>query len=444
MNREQIVKRSGIIFTSLTLVCIAFTAFLIFESGIIKGLSAEIDTITERDRFNQQKREVAEGQFYDRNGAAVTEKAEKGKAGKVLHPEYSYIIGYNSDMYTLSGLRRAYKDYLYMPGRDQEGAAVHLTTDNELMSYAQELLTEKSSILVMDASGAILAMVSRDIGPYDANQIDTRWEEYNERDEFLLDRNLISATPGSTFKIITASCAIDAGLEEYEWNDEGDYLGIHNAGNKAYGPLTMDQAFAKSVNTYFASLGVKAGEEALRDTCESFCLGQPMTTDFGTIDSHINFKEGADADVAQVAFGAGDTRITPVHLGMIASAVCQNGGNMKRPYLVETISDDGKTKYSHETDTIGTVLSPKTADKVKMLMKSAAIDYGLTDKSCRTTVYAKTGTAQLTNDRKGDNKIWLVAATNQYTIVISRDETMDSSHSLIKPVKKLITYMEGR
>ena len=442
MNKMK--QRFRHIYISLTVLCTLFARFLVYESGMIKGLSAEVDHAVERDRFNQKKKEVVEGRFLDRYGESVTEKSEKGKAAKLLYPEYSYIIGYNSNLYTLSGLRSAYKDYLFRAGRDGEGAAIHLTSDNELMSYAQSLLKEKGSILVLDASGVILAMVSRDIGQYDANMIDSKWDDYNEREEFLLDRNLIPGTPGSTFKILTASCAIENDLSDYEWDDEGVYMGIHNAGDKEYGSLKMKKAFVKSVNTYFASLGVKLGKQSLCDLCGRFYLDETLTTDFGKLSSNLDFKEGSDADVAQVSFGAGDTRITPVHLGAISSAICSNDGVMMRPYLVEEIYDDGKSVYSHEPETMGSAIRPETAGQVKKLMKAAASDYGLTDDACDTVVYAKTGTAQLTDDRKGLNKIWMVASTGKYTIVISYDETKESSHSLIKPTKQLIHFMESR
>ena len=441
---KKMERRFGHIYYSLVAICIVFSVFLIFESGIIRGLSDEIDYAVERERFNQQKKDVIEGQFVDRDGKAITSKREKGKAAKLLYPEYSYIIGYNSDIYTLSGLRKYYKDYLFRIGNDNEGATLHLTTDNKLMTYAQGLLKEKGSILVLDASGAVSAMVSKDIGQYDANKIDSKWDDYNEREEFLLDRNLIAATPGSTFKMITASCAIEKRMSDYEWEDTGVYLGIHNAGDKNYGRLKMKRAFVKSVNTYFASLGVKMGKQSLTNICKKFYIGIPMNTDFGMLQSDLDFKEGSDPDVAQVSFGAGNTKITPVLLGTISSAICSNNGDMMRPYLVETIFDDGKSVYSHEPDMMGTSVSTQTAKKVKSLMKAAASDYGLNKETCGTIVYAKTGTAQLTDDRKGYNKIWIVASTKKYTIVISYDETKESSHSLIEPAKQLIQFMEGR
>ena len=66
MNKMK--QRFRHIYISLTVLCTLFAGFLVYESGMIKGLSAEVDHAVERDRFNQKKKDVVEGRFLDRYG----------------------------------------------------------------------------------------------------------------------------------------------------------------------------------------------------------------------------------------------------------------------------------------------------------------------------------------------------------------------------------------
>lgn len=436
---EERMKK--VIFVFMVIV-IAYSAFLLVKSGLVRGASAEIDKKREKLILNAKIHDSQEGLFVDRNDKPITLQNGVGKVSTVSSVSYSYIIGYSSKVYASSGLRKRYEDDLYDGYKDETGATIKLTTDSAIQDKAYSLLKHRGSLCVLDnETGAILAMASRDNETleYDVNKIEENWDAYSEGEVFY-DRNLIAATPGSTFKAITAAAALEKGLGDYSFEDQGEYLNIHNSKNKAYGKIGMEKALIKSVNTYYASLGVKVGKSAIEKTMKAFKLGETIDCDFGSLTSVRDLKDGEESYLAQVSFGQGETEISPLFMASIYASIV-NGGKLMEPYLVERIENDGRVRKEHEAKILSNPISEETSETLKGHLKAVACDYGLTKKACGVDVYAKTGTADLSSE-EGNNKIWLVAATDKYTIVMSYDQTDLGSHSLIEPVKNLIKFIE--
>ncbi len=121
-------------------------------------------------------------------------------------------------------------------------------------------------------TGAILAMVS--YPGYDPNKIDSQWKDIiADPDKPLINRATSGLyPPGSVFKMVVASAGLQTGTvtPETEFVDTGSVtLGgyeVNNFGDKVYGKHTFAKAFASSINTTFAKLGVDLGANTLAAT----------------------------------------------------------------------------------------------------------------------------------------------------------------------------------
>ena len=429
---------------------------LILASGMIPGADMTADSRAESLRDIAARRNTLEGEFLDRNGAAITEAEEPGKPARLLFDEsYSYLIGYNSNIYETSGLRKRLYHELFYGGADGKGASVKLTTDNRLQEfcYRDILGKHEGSVIVMDAkTGELLACASRSSASvaFRANEIDEKFPEYSQIDAFFMNRAAFNQDPpGSTFKIITAASMIENNLEDYIYHDENGVFSvgdtnIRNFGGAVYNQdINMEFALNRSVNVYFAAAALKLKGGNLQDTARRFLFDQETRLDFAALNSNLNLSSlNNQALLAQTAFGQGKITVTPLQITMIMDAVLNDGVIMK-PYLVQSITDNGKTRNYSSPEKLSKAISPRVAEKLKKYLNSNAVYYGF-DEEIYGKVYAKTGTADQAN---GKNHIYYLIGvetdTGTYAALIDRRETGESSSALKQSAMNLIRYLRN-
>ena len=417
--------------------CFLFVCFILFSTGVIKGVNKEIDA--ERDKLISVEIEKSsiEGSITDRWGMAITSAVEPGVRAEATDPEcFSYLIGYNSPIYGKSGLRQKYYAELFDGGKDGEGAEIRLTIDAELQKKCYDLLAGYvGSVTVMNVrTGEILALAARadEYVGYDVNKIDIADEEgdrpfdtYNKINAFWYNRATMKQDPpGSTFKIVTSACLIENGLEDFEYYDEGYYevsgAKIYNYGKNVYGNCDLQYALSRSVNSYFAAAGVKLGARALMDTANKYMIGIPIELDFTQLDSNIDFSGLNNSFlIASTAYGQGNLQVPPMLLCMIAQSV-MNNGVMVHPYLVAKITDEGKTVYEPSFEgPLSETIGPENNAKLKALLHNNGLYYGF-DEDEYGYVIAKTGTAEIENG--ASNHVYITLATdfgdNAYAVCI--------------------------
>ncbi|MGH9066266.1 MAG: penicillin-binding protein 2, partial [Acidimicrobiales bacterium] len=202
-------------------------------------------------------------------------------------------------------------------------------------------------------------------------------------------------TPGSTFKLATATAALKTGLitPSTPYNDTGTYhipgkctgkCTYHDAGGEVLGPLTVTGAIAKSSDDFFYNLGVKFyfqspkyGPTPIQNTAHAYGLGQATGVKLpdeynGRIDSPAERKKlhalapkvypkatWYPADNLEMAFGQGQTVVTPLQLAN-AYATFANGGTRYQPRVAaQVVSPAGKVvKASKPVVTGHVALSP--------------------------------------------------------------------------------------
>lgn len=195
----------------------------------------------------------------------------------------------------------------------------------------------------------------------------------------------------SVFKMITAAAALDQNLLEPDtvlrYNGKKTSLYkrqvLKHKDNKWTRRPTLTKAFAESINTVFARIGIyMVGANKLQDYAQRFGFNTNISTD---IDFATGFTEIKDNEwrIAETASGYTRTNtLSPLHGAMLAGAVI-NDGQMMAPYLVELATDEwGVPLYLNQPESFGTPISATTARKMRRLMRET-VQRGSARKSFR-------------------------------------------------------------
>ncbi len=207
--------------------------------------------------------------------------------------------------------------------------------------------------------------------------------------------------PGSTFKILTLSAALEEGLidKTTSVNCSGSVNisghTIHCSNKAGHGLQTLEQSVGNSCNPAFISYGLKLGTEKFYQYMRSFGIMSPTGVDLGgeatgVFAADANFTQ---LDLACYAFGQNFT-VTPLAL-IAAQAACVNGGYLHTPYLVERIADsDGNVTYRHDDTPVRQVISEQTSATVRECLEYVvASGTGKNGQVAGYRVGGKTGTA---------------------------------------------------
>lgn len=348
----------------------------------------------------------------------------------------SHVLGYvGIDNQGLSGIELEYDKYLkgndggilyYSDGKGNRlnlsevydepvnGNNISLTIDiniqeaveKELDNVVTKYNPDSTLALVMDPnSGEVLAMSSRP--NFDSNN----YKNYNLE---TINRNLpiwMTYEPGSTFKIITLSSAINEGkvnLFDDHYYDGGS-IQVENARIKCWkrgghGSETFLNVVENSCNPGFVVLGQRLGTETLYSYLEKFGFGKKTGIDLNGEASGIMFKlsKMGPVETATTAFGQGIS-VTPIQQVTGVSAAI-NGGTLYKPYIVKSISEPetnnvivlNKKQVVREN-----IVTEKTSNLVRFALESV-VQNG-TGKNAYIENYrvgGKTGTAQKVKDGK--------------------------------------------
>jgi penicillin-binding protein A len=199
--------------------------------------------------------------------------------------------------------------------------------------------------------------------------------------------------PGSTFKIITATGALNAGIvkltDQFPYETAATLSGVQlsNANGESCGG-SLVESFAESCNSVFAPLGAKLGPQKLYDQAVAFGFNRDPGipgAQVSTIDPPDQL--GDDLNVGSSAIGQGDVQATPLQMGWVASAIANRG---KLPRL--TLDFAVGKRRTPTTD----VSSKKVALEVQQMMEAVVTSgTGTAAAVPGVKVAGKTGTAEL-------------------------------------------------
>ncbi|MEV0975958.1 penicillin-binding transpeptidase domain-containing protein [Streptomyces sp. NPDC049915] len=307
------------------------------------------------------------------------------------------------------------------------GGDVVTTLDPQAQRAAYEGLGgRKGAVAAIEpATGRILALVtspSYDPGVLSGNgpQAARAWARLNaDADKPMLNRAVRQTyPPGSTFKVVTAATALDAGvirdLDEPTVSPDpyrlpGTTTLLTNEGDGCRDASLRD-AFEWSCNTVFAKLGVDVGASRMVRTAQSFGFNDkrlriPFSVAPSTFDTSVD-----QAQLALSSIGQYNTRATPLQMAMVAAAVA-NGGRLRTPYLVErTTRRGGATVTTAGPRPTRQAMLPSTAAKLRKLMEGVVREGTGTNAAIPGAVVGgKTGTAQHGLGNSGTPYAWFVS-----------------------------------
>lgn len=305
----------------------------------------------------------------------------------------------------ISGLERAFNDRLAgKPGgsllavaadgssvrtlaktKPQAGAPVKTTIDADLQESAVSALAGRAGgVAVLDArKGDVRALAGQ---AFSAPQ-----------------------PPGSTFKIITTTAALEAGEvsldDEFEITDGVNVGGrfINNANGEFCGG-TFAESFAESCNAVFAPLGPAVGNDKLVETAEAFGFNSPLTLYDERIVAEVDPEEstipteiGAEIDLGVSAIGQGEVLATPLEMASVAQTVANDG--VRQPTSIVL-----SKKLRPKAEPVQ-VMSKQTADELTDLMVGVVVEgTGTAGAITEAQVAGKTGTAELGPKPGEENK----------------------------------------
>jgi peptidoglycan glycosyltransferase len=333
---------------------------------------------------------------------------------------YGQLTGYYSRIYGYSGLESAMNPYLagtapeftaqnltdIILGRPKVGGTVVTTIQPALQRAAKTALgSHLGAVVALDpGSGNVMAIWSNpsydpsELSTGTNEQITTAWNELLDDP----DKPLVSKAfqelylPGSTFKLITASAALENG-----WGLEKTWPNPHrldlpqssaeltNFGdelcNGGSAKVSMLEAFTESCNVTFGEIGLELGAEKLSNqafaygwcpilpptqlTCAQPTVPFTLPWEPGRFPEPAYFEDNLPK-VALSAVGLDNDKQNPLQLALETAAIA-NGGTEMEPKLVTEVRDSaGRTIKTFQDAVYGHPISPDTAAKMRTMMLS--------------------------------------------------------------------------
>jgi len=367
------------------------------------------------------------GRIITADGVVVAEDDADGNRHYPEDVAYAHLVGYattqerrgiEDSRYASLRLRNtgSISDWLLGlgSGASRQPNDVVLTVLDPVQQAARRAISGATgAVVVVDiATGAILAYVSSPT--YDTNRVvsgslDPEDAGRDSGVDALIDRVADRVLPpGSTFKVIVAAAALEAGaFPGTEFADADEYLApgsgspIRNAGDDFCGDggtITLEQALVVSCNTVFARMAVDLGAGPISAAAEQAGFERYLPWETGAARSSITAAAILSSDpgaLAQTGIGERDVRVTPLLMALIAAAVGNDGVAM-RPYVVGTITTaSGDTVRRAQPEALARMFdSAVSGDLLAMMEAVVAGGTGTAARVDGLTVAGKTGTAE--------------------------------------------------
>jgi penicillin-binding protein A len=366
-----------------------------------------------------------------------------------------HVIGYSTQSRSRAGLERSENDYLTGANGDLSSVAQHeldkltgvtlkgndleLSLNVRVQETAVRQLSGKcgAAVAIEPQTGRILALASSPT--YNPNAIEKSFSVITRIRTAgcslaapLLDRATQGLyPPGSTFKVVTASAALDSGAYKPEstFVDPGycEEYGkrVSNAGNpespETFGTVTLAQGLQHSINSVFCNIGKHIGGGRILEYAERFGFytspDLELPADAQSPSGLYNPKSRKlfkpkhpeyQVDPGRLAFGQERLLVTPVQMAMVAATIA-NGGVLMQPHLVdEVLAPNGSVVVRARPHKVRRVISAGTTQELTQMMESVVTGGTATNIQIPGVRLAgKTGTAETGVKDKYDT--WFIA-----------------------------------
>jgi peptidoglycan glycosyltransferase len=415
------------------------------------------------------------------DGTAIAESKASGDAYKFQRVYsdpfiYSAVTGYFTLNQGDTGVEGSLNDYLsgnandqfldkinaLLTGQNPKGAAVSLTIDPKVQQAAWDALGNNAgAVVALDPkTGAILAMVSKTafdpnvLASHDTASVIAAYKALLADPAAPLQNRAIAGDlyhPGSVFKLVVASAAIDSGrfTPDSEFPNPSTlrlpqsttYINNAEGGTCGGTPtVTIATALRLSCNIPFAQLGAALGQDEIAKYAKAYGYGEALSVPMAVTPS--TYPTGMDdAQVMLSSFGQYDDRVTPLQVAMTSAAIA-NGGTLMKPTLIKSITaPDLKVIQPFQQIALGTPISAQTSATLTGLMVNNVNNGAASNaRISGVDVAGKTGTAQ-----NGDGKpytLWFTgfapANDPQVAVAVVVENQNSFGNTVAAPIAKSV------
>ncbi len=304
------------------------------------------------------------------------------------------------------------KNQKYIPA--QNGSDLVLSIDVNIQSILEKYLKQAvqendckrggTAMIMNPQTGDILGMAT--YPDFNLNDPFTVTEGFSSVYEMWKNKNIAEAyEPGSTFKLITASIALEENITQTDVEKDFYCDGYEEVAGESlscwryYRPhrhQTLRKALENSCNPAFMQLGKRIGKETLYQYYDAFGLFNKTGIDLSGEGSSTfwDLDDVGPVEVATMSFGQ-RFKITPIQLLCAVSAIANDGVLMQPKVVKQIINPDDGTVTNIEPTQVRQVISKETSEKMKSLMESVVL-YGTGGNAAVTgySIGGKTGTSE--------------------------------------------------
>ena len=409
MNR-QILRLSGVAMILLAALIVATTYW---QTWARADLAEKQDNAIQRvAQFSIRRGAIEAG------GRLLAGNRRKFVDGRALYfrrypldPLTAHVVGYSTAARARTGLEKSLNDYLTasneslstlvdrsldeLRGKPIRGNDVRLTLNLRAQQVALDALgTKCGAVVALDPrTGAVKVLASAP--SFNPNLAENHFSAIGRITADckpaapLINRATAGLyPPGSTFKVVTASAALQSGkfTPDSVFHDPGycEEYGkqVHNFadqnGPEVFGTIRLHEALVHSVNSVFCNIGKELGAIPILRQAErfGFYASPPLETPVGERRPSGLYRNGqvffprreSQVDPGRMAFGQERLLVTPLQMAMVVGALGNNGVEMQ-PYVVSRIvSPGGKTILETKPTRLGRPVSQDTATALQEMM----------------------------------------------------------------------------
>jgi penicillin-binding protein A len=433
------IKRLFALVLVLFAVLVYFTSRnAVFDASALRDNALNRRTLLEEQRIHRGSIRAADGTVLARS------VKQRGGVYSRRYPTgglFGHAIGYSFTTLGRAGLEKYRNDDLtgkrneltsvidQLRGHRQTGDSVSTTLDAQAQRAAyQALAGRKGAVVALDPrTGAVKVMASEP--EFDPNALRgpgtySKLANDNANRPLVNRATQFGYAPGSTFKVVTATAALDSGRFTPQSTVDGKNgvkisgVPLQNDYNQSFGPIDLATALAKSVNTVYAQVAERLGKQTMKKYMQRFGFDSKPQLDYPSdqMSSSGEYRNGhlipptsRFVDVGRMGIGQDKLSVTPLQMAEVAAAVA-NGGQLMKPHMTDRIVDtDGRTVERIKPEVQSTVMKPSTASALTAMMEGVVTGgTGTQAQIPGVRVAGKTGTAE-TQIGKTINNVWFIA-----------------------------------
>jgi peptidoglycan glycosyltransferase len=445
----QIAKLFGLVVVLFGLLLLWTTRWTVIDAKSLQDNPLNVRTLVQELRIKR-------GRIIADDGTVLARSvAQAGGTWGRTYPTgslFSQVVGYSipresrsagleqSRGAELRGIQTGLSSIFGPLTSNRVGDDVYTTLDPKAQRLAVQLLDGRGgSVVALDPrTGAVKVMAA--LPTYDDNHPDAKGSgvSYVNGSTFTRD------SPGSTFKIVTATAAIDSGKYTPNSVVNGKSpitisgVPLNNDSDTSYGPVTLTKALTDSINTVWAQVAQNVGRPTMTKYMKRFGFYSIPPLDYPKNEMLASRPWAPDGrpyapgspseDIGRIGIGQGGLLVTPLQMAMVASAVA-NGGKLMAPHFADrVVNQDGQTVETIKPKVYNQVMKPQTAAEITQMMTDV-VEEG-TGQSANlegVKVAGKTGTASIGATGSGLTEPWFIGFAPidhpQVAVAVTIDQT---------------------